>query len=58
MNNIGNGRGLHSQVKRKAERKGGVSMNELKPNEKKVAERLVQIGALHSVCGKLVWQGA
>jgi len=57
MNNIGNGKGLHNQVKRKAERKGGVSINELKPNEKGVAERLLQMGALHSVGGKLVWQG-
>lgn len=55
--NIGNGKGLHSQVKRKAERKGGVSLSELKPNEKGVAERLLQFGALHSVGGKLVWQG-
>ena len=50
------GKGLHSQVKRKAERKGGVSLNELKPSERVVAQRLINHGALHSVGnGKFEW---
>lgn len=51
-NNIGNGKGLHAQVKRKAENKGGVSLQELKPNEREVAQRLISSGALFSVDGK------
>ena len=55
MNNYG--KGLHGQVKRKAEQPGGVSLINLKPNEREVAARLVKQGALHNVGGKLVWQG-
>lgn len=50
-------KGLHNNVKRKAEQPGGVSLMKLKPNEREVAARLVKQCALHSVGGKLVWQG-
>ena len=56
MINTNYGRGLHNQVKRKAEQPGGVSLMKLKPNERDIAQRLVKQGALHSVGGKLVWQ--
>ena len=46
------GRGLHAQVKRKAESKEGVSLAKLKPNEVEVAKRLIEQGALHSIDGK------
>ena len=58
MINHNYGKGLHSQVKRKAERKGGVSLAELKPNELGVAKRLIQQGALFSVDGKRFEWGA
>ena len=48
---------LHNDVKRKAERSHGVSLTELKPNEKEIAKRLLKQGALFSVGGKLMWQG-
>lgn len=57
MKNFNYSKGVHANVKRKAERQGGVSINELKPNERDVAQRLVKMGALHTVGRKLVWQG-
>lgn len=59
MNNtLGNGRGLHNQVKRKSQQRGGVSLAQLKPNEREIAQRLISQGALHPVGGgKFEWQG-
>lgn len=50
-------KGLHATLKQKAQRPGGVSLMDLKPNSREIAKRLIEQGALHSVGGKLVWQG-
>lgn len=55
-NNLGSGKGLHNQVKRKAEHPAGISLAQLKPNERDVAKRLIEQGALLSVPGnRFVW---
>lgn len=59
MNNrIGIGKGLHNNVKHKAERSQGVTLQELPPNQREIAQRLIKQGALFTVDGKFYqWGG-